>query len=106
MLNAFNDYASKSKKLVARTLVENQDSDQLAYMFTEEIIRSFTDINGTYVTSYNSRPACRCLEENGLINDIVVIGHDIYPDLVEYIREEKLNCNCFSGSCDARENRS
>lgn len=74
---------------------ETKDVEYIAYNETEEVLQKYPDISGIYVSSYVSGPVCKCIEKHGRQNDIVVIGQDLYPDLVENLSSGTLNATIF-----------
>ncbi|MDD5017421.1 MAG: LacI family DNA-binding transcriptional regulator [Eubacteriales bacterium] len=95
ILKAFSAAVAEENHLEIKKVVENQDSKQVSYLLTEQLVQSIPDIKGIYVTSYNSVSVCKCLENLGMAKDIVVIGHDLYPELAHYLENGNLKATLF-----------
>jgi LacI family transcriptional regulator len=74
---------------------EAQDDKRIAYLLTEKVISEIPDLGGIYVSSYNSVSVCNCLEEHKLDKKIVVIGQDLYPELVDKLEYGSLIATLF-----------
>ena len=74
---------------------ETFDDNDIAYHITKKVLGDYPELNGIYVTSNNSVGVCECLEDIGRVNDIVVVGQDLYPGLVEKLKSGSLNMTLF-----------
>jgi len=83
------------EKITDISVYENQDNREITYLITKEIIQQRPDINGIYVTSYNSVRVCRCIEDHGMTGKITVIGQDLYPELIECMDKQQLLATIF-----------
>lgn len=86
---------SNQKCLRLKGIYETQDDKQIAYYLTEKVIKEIPNIGGIYVSSYNSVAVCKCLEDYGKENEIVVIGQDLYPELVEKLEKGSLKATLY-----------
>jgi LacI family transcriptional regulator len=93
-VEGFEKYIDKQEIHLVDVL-ETNDVEYIAYNVTEELLRKYPDINGIYVSSYVSVPVCKCIEKHGKKNEIVVIGQDLYPELVENLLNGSLNATIF-----------
>ena len=72
-----------------------QDYPEEAARMVEEAFRDFPDINGIYISSANSAPICRYLEENDLGDKVAVIASDVFPELSSYMRKGVVNATIY-----------
>jgi LacI family transcriptional regulator len=63
-------------------VVETHESPEDAYLQTVALLRSKTRPDGIYVSTANSLPVLRVLEENKLLGRVQVITTDLYHELV------------------------
>lgn len=91
---------AKRRGITVRGIFEMQDDKEIAYYLTEKIVKMYGDIDAIYVTTYNSVVVCNKLEEMGLGKKIFVIGHDLYPELVEKLKSGTLNATLFQNPFD------
>ena len=76
-------------------IFENQDSKEITYLLTEQIIRETPDVGAIYVTSYNAVQVCNCIEANGMTGKIAVVGQDLYPELAEKLQTGQMMVSVF-----------
>jgi LacI family transcriptional regulator len=86
---------AKKYNLNIKGIFETQDDKEIAYYLTEKVIKMYGDLDAIYITSYNSVAVCNKLEEMGINKKIFVIGHDLYPELVENLKAGTLNATLF-----------
>lgn len=67
--------------------IENHESESEAHDKTLRFLKSHSDIAGVYISTGNGLPVLRALEEISLFGRITVLSTDLYPQLVEKIRE-------------------
>ena len=70
------------------------------YQNTKRLFKEHHDLRGLYVGSSNAYPVCKCAEDLGLEKQICIIGHDLYPELVECIRKGTLTASLFQNQYD------
>lgn len=75
------------------------DDEHIAYYLVEKLLKNTPELAGIYVNHFNSVSVCECLEDFGR-TDIVVIGHDLYPELVKKIEKGSLRATLFSNPCE------
>jgi len=93
-VEGFTDFTDREKVDIVG-VYETQDIEYTAYTLTENLLKEHPDIGGIYVTSYVSVPVCRCLEKHNRHKDVVVVGQDLYPALVDCLRKGSLNATIF-----------
>jgi LacI family transcriptional regulator len=71
-------------------VIEAQDDEAQAYDKTWAALKQHPDLAGIYVTTANSLPVMRALEELGVAGKIVVITTDLFPELVPLIQSGKI----------------
>ena len=76
-------------------IYETYEEWQVAYELTDRLFRLHPDLDGIYVTSYNSPGVCTWLEEHPRDHPVIVIGHDLYPKLNEKLRSNILTASLF-----------
>ncbi len=62
------------------------DYPEKARQTVEQVFKEFSEIDGIYISSGNSEPICRYIDENGLSDRVAIIASDIFPELSTYIR--------------------
>ena len=72
-----------------------QDYPEQAARMIEEAFSLFPEIGGIYISSANSIPICRYLEEHGLGDRVVVIASDVFPELSAYLRKGTVNATIY-----------
>jgi LacI family transcriptional regulator len=81
--------------LDVKGVYEARDDKRIAYFLTDKVTHDFPTLGGIYVSSYNSVAVCNYLEEQGLDDRIIVIGQDLYPELVEKLKKNSLKATLF-----------
>lgn len=76
-------------------LFDTYDDFDEAERYTIELFSKNRDIRGIYVSSYNSPGVCRGLRKLGLGGKIPVIGHDIYPEIIDCLNDGTLTGTLF-----------
>lgn len=77
------------------SVMENNDNRTRTYDCTRELLRQFPEIQAIYITSFDSIPVCKCVESMNLKEKILVVGHDVYPDMVKYLQDGSLFASIF-----------
>lgn len=72
-----------------------EDYPEAAATMVEEAFRDFPDLDGLYISSANSAPICRYIEENGLGDRVAVIASDVFPELSAYLRKGVVNATIY-----------
>jgi LacI family transcriptional regulator len=81
---------SLASPLKVAAVLEAHDDAEEAYRLTREAIQRHTRLAAVYVTTANSVPVVRALEDGGRLADIAVITTDLFPALVPLIRSGKV----------------
>ena len=61
-----------------------------AYQKTRECLSGYPDLRAVYVSTANSIPVLRALDESGVLERIAVMTTDLFPALVPLIRSGRL----------------
>ena len=72
-----------------------QDYPEEAANMVEDAFRVFPDIDGIYISSANSTPICRYLEEHDLGDKVAVIASDVFPELSSFMRKGIVNATIY-----------
>ena len=86
---------SGRNNLVVKGIYETQDDKNIAYYLTEKLLKEVPDLKGLYVSSYNSVSVCQCIEDHHKKDEVFVIGQDLYPELVEKLKDGSLKATLF-----------
>ncbi len=70
--------------------VETHDKPKEAYMKCRRMLEQHPEVKGIYVATANSMPVMKALEESTLSGTIKVIGTDLFPAMVPYIRSRTI----------------
>ena len=68
------------------TVVEAHDDERQGYKQALKLLKSSKELRGIYVSTVNSLPVLRALEEAGRVRDVTVVTTDLFPELVPWIR--------------------
>jgi len=71
-------------------ILEAHDEDREAFRLTQQALTRHPEIASVYVSTANSLPVVRALEEAGRLAQTSVITTDLFPALVPLIREGKV----------------
>ena len=80
------------------TLLRHYATEDYPERAAEQVCKAFEttpDINGIYISSANSAPILRYLDENGLGGRIAVIASDVFPELSAYMRRGIVNATIY-----------
>lgn len=66
-------------------ICETEDVPEKAYEAIHLLHSSHSELNAVYVSTATSEPICAYLKENGLQNQICLLGTDTFPTLREYV---------------------
>jgi len=76
-------------------VVEAHDDEQEGRRRTIELVESHADLKGIYVSTVNSLPVVRTLEEMGRLRDLTVVTTDLFPELAGWIRDGKVSATVY-----------
>ena len=100
-LRATTDHALKLegfRKAVAETwpdleiagVVEARDDAKEAYQKCRDVLARSSEVSGVYVTTANSLPVLRALEDEGRSGQVTVITTDLFPALLPHLRSHRV----------------
>jgi LacI family transcriptional regulator len=70
--------------------IESHESPKEAYRQAKILLSRKPYPLGIYISTANSLPVLRALEELGLLGEVQVIATDVFPELVPYIESGKV----------------
>lgn len=65
--------------------IESHESPEDAYEAVRSLLQRYPDLSGIYISTANSLPVMRALEECGRLGKVKVIATDLFPELAHYI---------------------
>ena len=74
------------------TTVDSFEDPQITYEKTVQLLRDYQDLQGIYITCGGVSQVGRALEESGRAKDIRVISFEDYPEVVDLIRKDVIDC--------------
>lgn len=74
------------------TTLDSFEDPQITYEKTVKLLRDYQDLQGIYITCGGVSQVGRALEESGRAKDIRVISFEDYPEVVELIRKDVIDC--------------
>jgi LacI family transcriptional regulator len=86
-LRGFRSSAVLAGGLNLAAVVEAHDDETVAYRRARKLIRAHPELKGIYVSTVNSLPVLRAIEQEGRKGDLIVVTTDLFPELVPWIRE-------------------
>mgnify|MGYP004572954043 CR=1 FL=1 len=75
------------------SLHEGAEAD--AERLVQEAFETHERIDAIYISSSNSIPICRYVDEHGLSDQVTIIASDIFDELNEYLRRGVVNATIF-----------
>ena len=79
--------ASDFPEMQFSAVLEAHDDEDEAYRKTLELFSSGREISGLYVSTSNSMPVLRALDELGLTGKVIVVTMDLFPALARRIQD-------------------
>jgi LacI family transcriptional regulator len=76
-------------------LVEAHDDPREGYRRALKMLRSHRDLKGIYVSTVNSLPVLQAAEQEGRLNGLTIVTTDLFPELVEWIRADKVAATLY-----------
>lgn len=76
-------------------VVETHDSDPEAYSKFRDLLRGYPATSGVYVSTSNSVPVLRAMEEAGFLGKATVITTDLFPELIHRIRSGAVTATIY-----------
>lgn len=77
--------ATLSPRLTLLPAIESHDLPSEAFRGAAALIKKHPELRGLYISTANSLPVLRALEESGRLGKVHVIATDLYPELVPHI---------------------
>jgi LacI family transcriptional regulator, galactose operon repressor len=77
------------------TVVEAHDHEAEAYEKSRQVLSSTPDIAGVYVSTVNSVPVLRAIEDVGLTRRVTVITSDLFPALGPFIESGRVAATMY-----------
>ena len=74
---------------------EHYDNQKKAYDLVEVILKKHPDLGAIYFSSANSVTFCKRLKELGHGQDMAIVASDVFPDIVEFMKEGIINATIF-----------
>lgn len=74
------------------TTIDSFENPQITYQKTVQLLHDYTDLQGIYITCGGVSQVGRALEESGRAKDIRVISFEDYPEVVDLIRKDVIDC--------------
>jgi LacI family transcriptional regulator len=78
--------ASFAPSMEIAAVLETHDNVREAYRKSTDALAAAPDIRGIYVSTANSMPVLRAVEESGRAGRVAVIATDLFPELVSFIQ--------------------
>lgn len=74
------------------TTIDSFENPQITYQKTVQLLHDYTDLQGIYITCGGVSQVGRALEESGRAKDIRVISFEDYPEVVDLIQKDVIDC--------------
>lgn len=74
------------------TTLDSFEDPQITYEKTVKLLRDYQDLQGIYITCGGVSQVGRALEESRRAKDIRVISFEDYPEVVDLIRKDVIDC--------------
>ncbi|MBO6133665.1 MAG: LacI family DNA-binding transcriptional regulator [Lachnospiraceae bacterium] len=94
---SFSDYIkSEYPGINIVELVENLEDSELTYAKTQDLLKRYPDIKGIYSTTGGASRIGQAVEDAGAQGRIVLVTHELYPEILELIRKGTIFCTIGS----------
>lgn len=74
---------------------ETHDEATEAYSRTHKLLKAHPDLTGVYVSSANSVPVLKALEETGKLQTVSIVTTDLFSGLVPYLRAGSVQATIY-----------
>ena len=91
---SFIRHAEKARMQLLRHYA-TEDYPERAAAQVREAFETFPEIDGIYISSANSAPVLRYLEEHDLGQKVAVIASDVFPELSDFMRKGVVNATIY-----------
>jgi LacI family transcriptional regulator len=85
-LRGFQEFLATGTHLSLEPVIQAHDDPEEAYQSVRKCVEN-TALKAVYVSTANSLPVLRALTEANRLDNLVVITTDLFPELVDYIRD-------------------
>jgi LacI family transcriptional regulator len=79
--------ATLSSHLALLPAIESHESPQDAYAATIKLLKYHSNLAGMYISTANSLPVIRAIEEQGRLGQTLIITTDLFPELISLIED-------------------
>lgn len=87
--------ATLSPHLALLPAIESHESSKDAYQATLSLIEKNQDLGGIYISTANSLPVIRALEEKRQLGKIQIIATDLFPELISLIENGQVSASLY-----------
>ncbi len=89
----FTEFLKKQYPLIEIVdCIESFEDPQITFCKTVELLERYTDLQGIYITCGGAAQVGKALQQKGRAQDIRVISFEDYPEIVELIRQDVIDC--------------
>jgi DNA-binding LacI/PurR family transcriptional regulator len=81
-------------------IYETHEDRRIVYRQTGDLMKRYPNLDGIYVTSYNSLGVCNWFDKHPEFKRIPIIGQDLYPKLNEKLRSHSLTATLFQNQAE------
>jgi LacI family transcriptional regulator len=81
--------------LTLATVVEAHDDEKEAHRSALNLLKAHPELKAIYVSTVNSRPVLRAVEQVGRTRDLIIVTTDLFPELVSWIRAGKVAATMY-----------
>ena len=85
-LRGFQSSLDAAGTLKLDAVVEAHDDEREAHKRAVNLLKAHPDLKAIYVSTVNSLPVLRAVEELGRTHDFTIVTTDLFPELVSWIR--------------------
>jgi len=76
-------------------VLESRDIQELAYKLTRTAFQRNKNLCGLYVSTANSMPAIRALQDIGKLSQVAIVTTDLFPELVPLLRDSIVRATIY-----------
>lgn len=76
--------------------IESFEDPQITYQKTKELLQKHPDLQGIYITCGGASEVGRALKLSGRAKDVKVLAFEDYPQILDLIREDVIDCTLAS----------
>ena len=89
-LRGFHEFLATGDHLVLKGVIQAHDDPKEAYRNVSKYLARVPHLRALYVSTANSIPVIRALEEAGRLGELAVMTTDFFPELIPLIRSGKV----------------